>query len=174
MRPMAEDELNNEGGSLEERTPAQLEKREKEEQKRLEKQNREKLKVHQQADKSPKAKKNNAGGKKAKKWFKDFRAELKKIVWPDGKTVLKNTGIVIATVIVIGILVWILDFGLSNGIMALKNLAAGVSATEITTALPEEVTQAVTEAATAASEAAVSTVRTVTTVATTVATTLAP
>ena len=29
------------------------------------------------------------------KWFREMRSELKKVVWPDGKTTMKNTGTVI-------------------------------------------------------------------------------
>ena len=28
------------------------------------------------------------------KWFREMRSELKKVVWPDGKTTAKNTGTV--------------------------------------------------------------------------------
>ncbi len=28
------------------------------------------------------------------KWFREMRSELKKVVWPDGKTTMKNTGTV--------------------------------------------------------------------------------
>ena len=36
--------------------------------------------------------------KGTKKFFKDFKGECKKIVWPDAKTVLKSTGIVLLVV----------------------------------------------------------------------------
>ena len=29
------------------------------------------------------------------KWFREMRSELKKVVWPDGKTTAKNTGTVL-------------------------------------------------------------------------------
>ena len=29
------------------------------------------------------------------KWFREMKSELKKVVWPDGKTTMKNTGTVI-------------------------------------------------------------------------------
>ena len=72
-----------------------------------------------------KAEKDPAKKKKAKRFWKDFRGELKKIVWPDFKTVMKNTGIVLVTVVIIGAMVWILDYILSGSVRGLKNLAQG-------------------------------------------------
>lgn len=57
------------------------------------------------------------------KFFKDFKGEMKKIVWPDSKTVLKNSGVVIATVILIGVGIWIVDFGLSELLKFIKRFA---------------------------------------------------
>jgi preprotein translocase subunit SecE len=49
-----------------------------------------------------------------KNFFKDYAAELKKIVWPSKNVVIRNTIIVIAMCVVVGGFIWILDFGLSN------------------------------------------------------------
>ena len=38
-----------------------------------------------------------------KKFWKDFRGEIKKITWPGAKTVLKNTGVVLVSVAVVGV-----------------------------------------------------------------------
>ena len=51
-----------------------------------------------------------------KKFWKDFKGTCKKVVWPDRKTVLKNTGVVILTVLVVGIGIWIVDFALTRGV----------------------------------------------------------
>jgi len=80
------------------------------------------------AEKAPKA-------KKARRFWKDFRGEIKKIVWPDFKTVLKNAGIVLLTTAIIGIPVWILDYALSEGVLGLKTLAQGAKV-EVTTTAP--------------------------------------
>ncbi len=45
-------------------------------------------------------------GKRIAKWFREMKAEFKKIVWPTPKQVAKDTSIVLAMVIVIGVLVW--------------------------------------------------------------------
>ena len=64
-------------------------------------------------------------GKTTKKFFKDFKGEAKKIVWPDAKTVLKNTGIVLIVVTIVTLIVLAIDSGLSAGVKGLKNLALG-------------------------------------------------
>lgn len=67
--------------------------------------------------------------KGTKKFVKDFKGECKKIVWPDAKTVLKSTGIVLLVVAIVAIAVGIVDFGLSTGVTSLKNLAMGEETT---------------------------------------------
>ena len=58
---------------------------------------------------------NNKKSKKEEKnkrhFFKDFKAELKKVVWPTPKQLLNNTIAVIVIVLVIGIIVFALDLG---------------------------------------------------------------
>ena len=53
-------------------------------------------------------------GKTVKKFFKDFAGTCKKIVWPTGKQVIKNSLVVLATIIVIGAVVALIDFGLTK------------------------------------------------------------
>ncbi|MCQ2474314.1 MAG: preprotein translocase subunit SecE [Clostridia bacterium] len=62
-------------------------------------------------------------GKAIKKFFKDLKGEIKKIVWPDGKTVLKSTLVVIFTVAVIGLAIFAVDWLLTNGLQLLKDAA---------------------------------------------------
>lgn len=74
-------------------------------------------------------------GKAVAKFFKDERGECKKIVWPDRKTVLKSSLVVIVTVAILGVVIWLVDTGLSEGVRALINLAEKVgSEGETTTA----------------------------------------
>ena len=47
-------------------------------------------------------------------FFKDYKSETKKIVWPGIKDVLKNTAIVIVVCLIIGAFIWLLDLGLGN------------------------------------------------------------
>lgn len=48
-------------------------------------------------------------GRSISKWFRDFRSECKKIVWPTGKQVVNNTIVVIVAAIVVCIFIYILD-----------------------------------------------------------------
>ena len=44
-----------------------------------------------------------------KHFFKDFKAELKKVIWPTPKQLLNNTSAVIAIVLISAVMVFILD-----------------------------------------------------------------
>ncbi len=52
--------------------------------------------------------------KKIGKFFRDCKGELKKIVWPTPKSVFKSTGVVLATIIILGLFVFLLDTGFMN------------------------------------------------------------
>ena len=54
-----------------------------------------------------------------RRYFRELRSELKKIVWPTPKQVLKNTLIVAACVLVVGVFIWLFDFVARIGIDAL-------------------------------------------------------
>ena len=42
-------------------------------------------------------------------WFREMKSELKKVIWPDKKTVMKNTGTVILCSLLVGACIWIFD-----------------------------------------------------------------
>lgn len=65
-----------------------------------------------------------------KKFFKDFKGTCKKVIWPDRKTVFKNTGIVIVTVVIVGVGIWIADFAFSRGIRGIQNVISNESVSE--------------------------------------------
>ncbi len=67
-------------------------------------------------------------GRAVKKFFKDIRGECKKVVWPGAKTVVKSSGVVLACVAVVGVVIWLIDTGLSEIIKLLINLAENASA----------------------------------------------
>jgi len=58
-------------------------------------------------------------GNKFLRFFKELKSELKKVVWPSKSQVAKNTVIVIAAVIIIGIVIWVLDMAFGFGISKL-------------------------------------------------------
>ena len=56
------------------------------------------------------------------RYFRELRSELKKVVWPTPQQVLKNTLIVAACVLVVGVFIWLFDFVSRIGIDGLINL----------------------------------------------------
>ena len=53
------------------------------------------------------------------KWFREMKSELKKVVWPDGKTTAKNTGTVILCSLGVGVFIWVFD---AVAVLAVKTL----------------------------------------------------
>ena len=47
--------------------------------------------------------------KKKKNFFKSVKAELKKVIWPTPKQLLNNTLAVIVSVVIVGVIVFLLD-----------------------------------------------------------------
>ncbi len=57
-----------------------------------------------------------------KSWFKGLKAEYKKIIWPDRKSLTKQTAAVVVTSIVLGIIIKVLDVIMTYGVDALIKL----------------------------------------------------
>ena len=60
--------------------------------------------------------------KRIVRFFRDYKSEIKKIVWPGFSEVVKNTLIVLIICLIIGAFIWIVDFGLGK----LLNLILGL------------------------------------------------
>lgn len=77
--------------------------------------------------KAPETKKNPnsiaAFGRKVTKFVKDCKGEIKKIVWPTPKATFKNTGVVLVTIIVLGLFVFLLDTAFMNLLGLVMNVA---------------------------------------------------
>ena len=58
-----------------------------------------------------------------KSWFDGLKAEFKKIIWPDRKSLVKETGAVVAVSIVFGMIIAILDFIFKYGVDILVNIS---------------------------------------------------
>ena len=56
------------------------------------------------------------------KFFRELKSELKKVVWPTPKQVVKNTLIVVVAVIIIGATVSLFDLVAGTAVTALINL----------------------------------------------------
>ena len=59
------------------------------------------------------------------RYFRELRSELKKVTWPTPKQVLKNTLIVLASVVIVGIFIWMFDFVAGSGIKLLLDAFKG-------------------------------------------------
>ncbi len=57
-----------------------------------------------------------------RRYFRELRSELKKVVWPTPKQVGKNALVVAACVLVVGVFIWLFDFVAQAGIAALIGL----------------------------------------------------
>ena len=51
---------------------------------------------------------------KIKKFFKDYKSEFKKIVWPEKQDTLRQSGVVVSAIVVVGIAIFLLDTGFSK------------------------------------------------------------
>ena len=47
--------------------------------------------------------------KEKKRFWKDFKAELKRVIWPTKKQIINNTAIVIAIVLIVAVITFLLD-----------------------------------------------------------------
>ena len=52
-------------------------------------------------------------GRAIVRYFKDLKGECKKITWPSFPSVVKNTLIVIAVCLIVGVGIWVVDWLLS-------------------------------------------------------------
>lgn len=87
-------------------------------------------------------------GKAIKKFCKDIKGEIKKIVWPDRKTVLKSTAVVLVAVAICGVAIFAVDQLLAFLLSLLERGAQAVgSSAETTAAAVEAVTTAASQIA---------------------------
>ena len=76
-------------------------------------------------------------GKGIARFFKDLRGETKKIVWPGRQMVIKSTGVVLASILVIGIFIWAIDFAVSGAVTAVNKAASETTEVVTTTEAAE-------------------------------------
>ena len=55
-------------------------------------------------------------------WFREMKSELKKVVWPSGKQVYKNTCIVLIVCAIFAIITWLMDILFNSGVAFLLNI----------------------------------------------------
>ncbi len=61
-------------------------------------------------------------GHRIAKWFREMRSELKKVVWPTWPQVAKNTLVVVACAVIVGLFIWCFDMVASAGVELLVSL----------------------------------------------------
>lgn len=57
-----------------------------------------------------------------KSWFKGLKAEFKKIVWPDKKSLARESAAVVASAVALGIIIKVIDIVLNYGLEFLMGL----------------------------------------------------
>ncbi len=73
-----------------------------------------------------------------KRFFKNFIGTSKKVIWPDAKTVLKSSGVVIVCVLIVGIGIWVVDWGLSSAVKASTQALAEIGEEKATDAAEDD------------------------------------
>ncbi|MDD2269785.1 MAG: preprotein translocase subunit SecE [Eubacteriales bacterium] len=62
------------------------------------------------------------GGNKVVKFFKDYKSELNKIVWPTKEETLKKSSVVAVSLIISGAVIGLIDFGFIQLILLLGSI----------------------------------------------------
>ncbi len=78
-------------------------------------------KVTENENKPTKPVKEKKKGRIKEAW-RGFKSEMKKIVWPSWKQVLKNTLVVLAVVVMCAVMIFALDLAFSEGLGAITKL----------------------------------------------------
>ena len=75
-------------------------------------------------DKAAKKAKDKKPGffERLKRWFREMRSELKKVSWPSAKATMKNVGVVIVCVVIVGLAIGVFDVLVEAVVDALLNL----------------------------------------------------
>ncbi len=61
---------------------------------------------------------------RVKKWFRDMKSELKKVVWPTPKQTAKNTGVALVVIVVCAVVLWGFDSAAQATVRALIDIFA--------------------------------------------------
>ena len=59
-----------------------------------------------------------------KRWFRELKSEMKKVVWPTRKKVINNTGIVMGVMVFMGLFLFAVDSGLTYGIRQILKIGS--------------------------------------------------
>ncbi|GHV13704.1 hypothetical protein FACS1894219_08870 [Clostridia bacterium] len=56
------------------------------------------------------------------KFIRDYKSELKKIVWPTREFTVKSTTVVIVAIVAVAVVVGLLDYAFAQGVLGLASL----------------------------------------------------
>ena len=56
-------------------------------------------------------------------WFTGLKAEFRKIIWPDQKSLVRQTVAVVVASVVVGLIIALLDWGIQEGVNYLIGLS---------------------------------------------------
>ena len=56
------------------------------------------------------------------KFAKEVKSEMKKVIWPDKKTVAKNTGTVLMFSLLVGVCIWVFDFVMTSAVQMILSI----------------------------------------------------
>lgn len=91
------------------------------------------------------AKNNEKNIKDKTSFFKSFKAELKKVIWPTPKQLINNTVAVLSIVVIMAVIVFILDFAFESmnkyGIDKIKDAVSKDSISENVVDVENEITE---------------------------------
>ena len=71
---------------------------------------------------APKKKDKVKLSERLKKFWRDYKSEFKKIVWPSKEDTTRNTVVVVVSIVIVGVVVSVLDFLFSQGLTLLSHL----------------------------------------------------
>jgi preprotein translocase subunit SecE len=60
-----------------------------------------------------------------KRWNREMKSELKKVVWPTRSQTVNNTLVVLACVVIVGVFIWGFDWLAASAAKALISVAKG-------------------------------------------------
>lgn len=98
-------------------------------------------------------------------FFKSVRSEGKKVVWPKGNEVLKNSLVVVVVILIVGVIIFGIDEGLTLGMKGIKSLkptttvASNEAMDSLSDILSGETEKDTTEATTSAETTATATTK---------------
>ena len=72
--------------------------------------------------KEPEKKEKAKLGDRIKKFFRDYKSEMKKVVWPSKDQLIKNTSVVLFAIIFMSAIIGVLDLAFGFGISMLSNV----------------------------------------------------